>query len=367
MNPEETVPPLDALAVLPYEPDTSVTVSASSLAKAVRATMPSKRRKYDTSRAVEQFYGERAALLRQGHEGIYGKATFEIYAIYEPRIIKIARKYRSLSPIFGEDDLRQEALIAILQALRTYKHSPDIRMKFSTYLEWSIRNVFQRAIGSRDKYVEVYGRDGAFEKTMRYGKFVTQKKALEEAGCTYTTKRRLCYLSEVLGDEDVDMSPDRMELAPYEYSTRPEARRQPREVQETEEDTESEATEPGEDAISLAPGDHGSQNGFILQAIDGLYRQWAGSPWKVIETDPIVLRIYGLCRQESEAFSLPSGNNGAVVNADEVERSALVTIARSLARHDDDSVPRIPFSMFLRVAMKRSMRALPGTEACTDG
>ena len=49
-------------------------------------------------------------------------------------------------------------------------------MKFSTYLEWSIRNIFQRAIGCRDKYVEIYARDGAFEKTMGYGKFVGAEK-----------------------------------------------------------------------------------------------------------------------------------------------------------------------------------------------
>ena len=151
--------------------------------------------------------------------------AFGIYAIYRPRIIKIARKYRSLSPIFGEEDLQQEALIAILQALRKYKHSPDILMKFSTYLEWSIRNIFQRAIGSRDKYVEIYGRDGAFEKTMGYGKFVEQKKALEDAGCTYTTKKRFCYLSEVLLDEDLEAKLDQAGLAPYEYSAHPSFRK----------------------------------------------------------------------------------------------------------------------------------------------
>ena len=139
---------------LRWEP--AVTVSASSLARTVRATIPSKARKYDTSRAVEELYREHAASLGQGKEGLYEKVAFGIYAIYRPRIIKIARKYRSLSPIFGEEDLQQEALIAILQALRKYKHSPDILMKFSTYLEWSIRNIFQRAIGSRDKYVEIY-------------------------------------------------------------------------------------------------------------------------------------------------------------------------------------------------------------------
>ena len=53
--------------------------------------------------------------------------------------------------------------------------------------------------------------------------------------------------------------------------------------------------------------------------IDGLYRQWARTRSVVNESDPLVLRIYALCRQDSEA-SLPQGNNGAVLGAEEVER-----------------------------------------------
>ena len=334
---------------------------SSSLTRTVRATIPSKARKYDTSRAVEEIYRKHGESLRQGEAGLYEKVAFEIYAIYRPRIIKIARKYRSLSPIFGEEDLQQEALIAILQALRKYKHSPDIRMKFSTYLEWSIRNIFQRAIGSRDKYVEIYGRDGAFEKTMGYGKFVEQKKALEDAGCTYTTKKRFCYLSEVLWDEDLEAKLNQAGLAPYEYPAHPETPEEPVEMQETEAGEESGETETSEEEETAAPlASPGSRNGFNLQMIDSLYRQWVRSPGKatVTESDLVVLRIYDLCRQDSETFSLSSGDNGASISVGEVERSALSAIVHSLARHDDDSVPKIPFSMSLRVAMKRSMQTL---------
>ena len=265
---------------------------------------------------------------------------------------KIARKYRSLSPIFGEEDLQQEALIAIPHALRKYRHGPDIRMKFSTYLEWSIRNIFQRAIGSKDKYVEIYSRDGAFEKTMGYGKFVGQKKTLEDSGCTYTTKKRFCYLSEVLMDEDLEAKLDQAGLAPYEYPGGPPEK--PAEMRETEEGKEAR-----EEREISAPGNGlGSHHGLPLQMIDGLYRQWARTRSVVNEGDPLVLRIYDLCRQDSEAFSLPPGNNGALIGADEVERSALSAIVRSLARHDDNSVPKVPFSMCLRVAMKRSMETL---------
>jgi RNA polymerase sigma factor (sigma-70 family) len=361
MSPEDTGPPLDTLSILSGEPQPALTISVSSLTRTVRATIPSKAKKYDTSQAVEELYRKHADSLRQGHAGLYEKVAFGIYAIYRPRIIKIARKYRSLSPIFGEEDLQQEALIAILQALRKYKHSPDIRMKFSTYLEWSIRNIFQRAIGCRDKYVEIYRGDGAFEKTMGYGRFVEQKKALEDAGCTYTTKKRFCYLSEVLWDEDLEAKLNQPGLAPYEYPAHPEVPEEPAEMQETEESEESGEEELRDEPETPVP-DHRlrSGNGLNQQMIDSLYRQWARSREGsvVTESDPVILRIYDLCRQDGEAFSLPSRNNGTAINADEVERSALSAIVHSLIRHDDDSVPKIPFSMSLRVAMRRSMQTL---------
>jgi hypothetical protein len=130
-------------------------------------------------------------------------------------------------------------------------------------------------------------------------------------------------------------------------------------MRETGEGEQEEGEEAREELEISAPGDgSGSHNGLNLQMIDGLYRQWARTRPGVNETDPLVLRIYALCRQDSETFSLPPGNNGAALSADEVERSALSAIVQSLARHDDDSVPKIPFSMCLRVALKRSMETL---------
>jgi RNA polymerase sigma factor (sigma-70 family) len=368
MSPEDAGLPFDAIAVLSGELEPAPAVSASSLALTVKAAMPSKARKYDTSRAVEELYRKHADSLQRGEAGVYEKAAFGMYAIYKTRIVKIAKKYRSLSPIFGEEDLQQEALIAILQALRKYKHGPDIRMKFSTYLEWSIRNIFQRAIGNRDKYVEIYSRDGVFEKTMGYGKFVEQKKALEGAGCTYTTKKRFCYLSEVLLDDDLEARLDQASLAPYEYSGASQIAEGESENRQADAGEEPGDAEPAEEEETAAPAaGPGSHNGFNLQAIDGLYRQWARSPGKATDGDPIVLRIYNLCRQDGEAFSLPSGNAGAAIGAGEVERSALSAIAQCLVRHDGDSVPKIPFSTSLRVAMKRSMQTSCRKELCPDG
>ncbi len=287
--------------------------------------------------------------------GLHEKVAFAIYSIYRPRIVKIARKYRSLSPIFGEDDLQQEALIAILQALQKYRHSSDIRMKFSTYLEWSIRNIFQRAIGNRDKYVEIYRLDGTFDKTMSYGKFIERKKSLEEEGYTFTTKRRFCYLSEVLPEEDLEARLNQPDLAPHEYAAPSEASKEPEEMQETEAQEEEEVEEGPEDSDPPRGEDPGADDDLNFRMIDGLYRQWTRSPGQsaVDEDDPIVLRIYDLCGAYGEEMFLSFKNNGTSVNAEEVRRCVLSAIVDGLARHDRDSVPCVPFSLSLRVSMRR--------------
>lgn len=354
MNPAD----IDRLVEIPApdlgEKKRALTISVSSLSRTVRATIPSRTKKYDTNQAVEELYREHAAALRGGETKLHEKVAFAIYLTYRPRIIKIARKYRSLSPIFGEDDLQQEALIAILQALRNYRHDQDIQMKFSTYLEWSIRNIFQRAIGNRDKYVEVYANDGSFDKTMPYAKFIEQKKALEDAGCTYTTKKRFCYLSEVLGGDDVEAELNRPDLAPYEYGTAsqtPDEHEETQEIEVSQEGTEEESYEEPE--VSAQGNGSGSDNGLNLQMIDGLYRQWARSPKQscLTENDPIVLRIYDLWKETGEEMLLPSKNNGTSI--EDVRRCVLSAVLDGLARHDGDSVPSVPFSLSLRVSMRR--------------
>jgi hypothetical protein len=69
MSPEDTGPPFDTPASLPGEP--APTVTASSLTRTVKATMPSKVKKYDTSQAVEELYRKHAASLKQGDEWLY--------------------------------------------------------------------------------------------------------------------------------------------------------------------------------------------------------------------------------------------------------------------------------------------------------
>ncbi len=133
---------------------------------------------------------------QQEHDVKYDTVLFLFYDLYKPRILSIAKSYRNLSPVFDDDDLLQTGLLGIFQALVKYDHAEHIAMKFSTYLEWSVRNVFQRAIGYADKFVEIYDRKDRFEYTMHYQEFLKKKKELLSSGRTYTVKSRQCYLDE---------------------------------------------------------------------------------------------------------------------------------------------------------------------------
>jgi hypothetical protein len=196
---------------------------------------------------------------------------------------------------------------------------------------------------------------------MNYGKFVEQKKALEDAGCTYTTKKRFCYLSEVLLDEDLEAKLNEVGLAPYEYAVPSETPEEHGDMEETETGGEQAEEELHEELETPAPpASLGPSNGLDLRMIDGLYRQWVRSTEQshVTESDPIVLRIYDLCKEHGEELFLPFRNNGTSISAEEVRRSLLSAIVHGLAGHDNDAVPEVPFSVSLRVEMKRSIEVL---------
>jgi RNA polymerase sigma factor (sigma-70 family) len=119
------------------------------------------------------------------------------YEQYRPKIMAIAKRYRALSPAFDDDDLEQIGLLGIFQALTKYDHAENIDMRFSTYLEWSIRNLFQRTIGYTDKFVEIYGRNDDFTCVVSYREFLLKKKAIISGGGRYVIRSRQCYLSDV--------------------------------------------------------------------------------------------------------------------------------------------------------------------------
>ena len=184
------------------QPPPELKISVSSISETVRSKIPSKKRKYDTNDKINALYEKYFSEPNSDISALYGKLVFEFYDLYKPRIISIARKHRSVSAIFDEEDLRQSAMEAIFGSFDAYRHREDIEMRFATFLEWKIRNMFQRALGTKDKFVEIYTKDEQLKETMEYHKFITKKKALLGAGHTYLIKNRTCQYSEVHEDKN---------------------------------------------------------------------------------------------------------------------------------------------------------------------
>ncbi|MGD0238176.1 MAG: sigma factor [Syntrophorhabdales bacterium] len=310
------------------------------------------RHKYDANPALDELYRKRATSLRD--PSLFASVIREIYALYQPKLMRVARRYRLLSPVFDEEDLGQEALWAIIQAMKKYKCKPDGMMRFSTYLEWATSNIYQRAIGSGDNLVELYGPDGRFVKVLSWGSFAKQKKELEAAGYTHTSKRRFCYILEALGDEDLAAKLRENWLFTYEPEPVDEREKPTEEGGEDMKDEEHDETDEGT-APSLPEGD-----GFDFQMIDSLYRRWTGTRGEgpVTEADPVVLDVYGRLKSYGEKMFAPFRNNGAALTGDEVKQAIIGAIVRGFSSHNKTMLSGIPFSVSLRVAMKRSVEKL---------
>lgn len=172
-------------------------ISSTSIANTVRSGMPSKKSKYDNHVKIDELYSEWFRSSRRPPGSLGENVLLRLYEFYKPRIMAIVKKYRALSPVFDDDDLQQTALLGMLQALIKYDHATHVEMKFSTYLEWSIRNVFQRAIGYSDKFVEIYNNNNDLLFSISYQEFLSRKKVIESAGNSYVIRSRVCHFSDI--------------------------------------------------------------------------------------------------------------------------------------------------------------------------
>ncbi len=86
------------------------------------------RQKYDTNPALDESTGSVELPLRD--PSLLASVIKETYSRNEPRLKRIARKYRLLSAIFDEQDLMQEAFLGLLASLENYRINPDGEMRF---------------------------------------------------------------------------------------------------------------------------------------------------------------------------------------------------------------------------------------------
>ena len=342
-------------------PAAPVRLSAVSIREKVRSGMPSRRKKYDTSDKIDEIYFAWSSSGRST-VNIYDKLIYQFYEIYKSRIVSIARKYRALSPIFDEEDLCQTGHLAILQALKKYKHSGDIEMKFSTYLEWSIKNIFQRAIGSRDKYVEIYTPDDVLYMSMDYHDFQTKKKELLAAGYHYVIKNKLCYISDVVQAGEQEVSGTAMYDLEHDYTDSYKTKQQETmesEENETDEDSpDSEGTVKGtagpDIAASTVKGDRDQKEMF--QAIDAIYHNWNArqNGTRQAQHETIARDIYELYKDH--AIDIADEHFGVSLSGSELEQIVMGFVVKALDNYEMDGVPGSKFSLYLEAITRRGLR-----------
>lgn len=341
-------------------------ISTASIKEKVRTNVISRKRKFDTNSRINKLYSQWSS-GGDGAINMYNELLYEMYNIYKPRIMSVAKKYHALSPVFDEEDLCQVGLIAINQALRKYDPSEKSNMKFSTYLEWAIRNVFQRTIGNKDKYVEIYTKDDELYKTMDYHDFQSEKKGLLASGYRYITKTRLCYLSDAL--KTTDNEPCEAALCAMDYIYTDIIDRDDEEAKETNINAHDVVeTEDGAGDSEGVPerkrntfhernNANGKEN---LQLIDAAYRLWEAQKngHKKSRHEHTLQKMFELYLNHGKAVITKHKPQGMILTEKEIERTLLHSISSSMVNYEKDSVPGSRFSFYLELMTRRTAQKI---------
>lgn len=351
----------------------SLKISAASIREAVRAKIPPKKKKYDTNEKINELYRKWSS--GGNAVNMYDELIYQFYSIYRPRIVSIARKYRALSPVFDEEDLYQTGHLAIMQALRKYQHSQDIDMKFSTYLEWSIKNVFQRTIGSKDKYVEVYTPDDELQGTMDYHAFQLKKKDLVSAGYRYVIKTKLCYIADIVQAGEEEVSGSAMFNLEHDYMDSYKEKEGEAATAEPQDGTVDDERDINESSgiVTYSParadaGQDGNNAKQKLQMIDALYENWRRQQNGVRQqqSEPTVRNIYELFKDHAAHIAGKCRSEFIAVNMTVFEHTVLKSISVSIRDFEIDKVPGSRFTQYLEVKTRREFGKTSATGLSAD-
>lgn len=136
-----------------------------------------------------------------------------LHHLYEENkclIFSMARRYSKLGGcVVSEEDLKAEGYIAVDKAFR--KYDPDRGAKFSSYLFFHLQKTFQAAVGSEDRFAELFKKDeddrDEFVGTMGYLEYQKKKKQLQKSGVTGTVKNRMVEMPDGYLDRIADDKP----------------------------------------------------------------------------------------------------------------------------------------------------------------
>ena len=106
----------------------------------------------------------------------------------------ICKRYRNLDPIISEEDLIQEAFLALPDALAKWEHQRGRNMQFSNFYYFFIQKRFQSKLPGKNKIVQILNQDFHVVKEVTYRQFRKCRNRLVPPGFTFRICSRILPL-----------------------------------------------------------------------------------------------------------------------------------------------------------------------------
>ena len=106
----------------------------------------------------------------------------------------ICQRYRNLDPVIGDEDLMQEAFLALPAALAKWEHKRGRNMQFSNFYYFFIQKRFQAKLPGKNKIVQILDHDFHVVNEVTYSQFRKRRKRLVPKGFTFRICSRMLPL-----------------------------------------------------------------------------------------------------------------------------------------------------------------------------
>ncbi len=106
----------------------------------------------------------------------------------------ISKRYLALDPAISEEDLLQEAFLALPDALAKWEQERGRNMQFSNFYYFFIQKRFQAKLPGKNKIVQILDQDFQIVKEVTYAQFRKNRTRLLPAGYTFRICSRILPL-----------------------------------------------------------------------------------------------------------------------------------------------------------------------------
>jgi len=106
----------------------------------------------------------------------------------------ICQRYMNLDPVISEEDLLQEAFLALPDALAKWEHERGRNMQFSNFYYFFIQKRLQAKLPGKNKIVQILNQEFHVVKEVTYSQFRKCRKRLVPPGFTFRICSRILPL-----------------------------------------------------------------------------------------------------------------------------------------------------------------------------